>query len=136
MGNCFSNNTDKNKKTLQILYVEDVFIHFSLLQLVLQKHYTHNEVELIHTSSVKESYKYIQENQVDLILLDRFLVEEKGDDLIELLKEDNLFPLNRIVIISANENPNDIEKFTKDGVVYFTKPLQINKFIEKINSIL
>lgn len=146
--NCFKssknnnnqNNNDKSlklKKIIKILYVEDLEIYSNLMAHILQK-YLNNEAsfEIIWKTNNQEAYEYIINNPDDIgfIFVDRLLKNESGDELIKKIKDENLFPLNKILIISSLHN--EVDKYKELGINYFIKPLDISEFVELVKKII
>ena len=115
---------------VNILYIEDSDIHVQLLTHILKKHC--QRCVLIHRPTVINGYKYLKFNKVDFLIIDRYLNNESGDDLIDLIEQEKSFDLNNIIIISEISEPNDIQKYTDMGIKYFIKPLDIEEFIRYI----
>ena len=134
-----TNINDKNlkiykKSNINILYLEDVEIHYDLLTFILHT-YIDNNINIIWKKTVNECYDYLENNQIDLIFVDRLLKNEMGDDLITKIKNNNIFPLNKIIIISAINKVDEIQKFVDMGLFYFKKPLNTAIFIRTMKNV-
>ena len=145
MGNCFGkkklkptniDNTLKiNKTKINILYVEDCEMYFPLMKFIFSK-YSNLDIELIWRTNITDAHEYASTNKVDLIFLDRQLKDgDKGDDLINQFIKDKSFDIKKIIIISSLSDLDEIQHFLDLGVFYFTKPIDINIFMDKINGI-
>ena len=116
-----------------ILIVEDNPTNLKLLRDILsfQKF---NVIEAIDgkaaLESVKENY-----NKIDLILMDMQLPDINGLEVIQKIKA---YPesLNiPIIVVSAHAMESDIKKCYEAGCIdYITKPINVQEFINKINS--
>ncbi|MGL6168066.1 MAG: response regulator, partial [Fusobacteriaceae bacterium] len=86
------------------------------------------EIKVVgHTSNKNQTLKFIQENSVDLILLDIFLGNDNG---LEILKEirDLGYTTDVIMITSANRS-SDVKKALSLGSVdYLIKPFDFERF--------
>ncbi|MGL5057214.1 MAG: response regulator [Fusobacteriaceae bacterium] len=91
------------------------------------------EIKVVgHTSNKNQTLKFIQENSVDLILLDIFLGNDNG---LEILKEirDLGYTTDVIMITSANRS-SDVKKALSLGSVdYLIKPFDFERFKSAIN---
>lgn len=132
MGCFFTKIKENEQKVFKILYVEDSDIYISLLEFVLEK-YLKIKFKLIHKKTISEVIKYMNDesNKIDLILLDRELQNEMGDQLIK----ENIFNDKKVIIISNIDNEEDIERFSNLGINYFVKPLDIKSFIEAMEEV-
>lgn len=123
----------KNKYT--VLYLEDAEIHYDLLLFIFKK-YINPNVNIIWKTTINDGYNYLENNEIDLIIIDRILKNnEMGDDMINKIKENNIFDLSKVIIISAINKIEDIQKFIDMGIFYFKKPLDTNEFIHSMKKI-
>ena len=80
----------------------------------------------------KEIISNLEENNIDLILMDVFLPEKSGIDILKSLREKNIF-IDAIMITAANST-DEIKKAFAYGVVdYLVKPFEFERFKEAIN---
>lgn len=80
----------------------------------------------------KEIISSLKKNNIDLILMDVFLPEKSGIDILKSLREKNIF-IDAIMITAANST-NEIKKAFAYGVVdYLVKPFEFERFKEAIN---
>jgi CheY-like chemotaxis protein len=120
---------------IKILYVEDIEVYFRLMEFILEKFFSKLNIKLFWAKNIKDSLEILDNHTFDLIFLDRQLEEnDLGDDLIYLLKNNN-FNMNKIIIISALDDLNEIGEFLEMGVHYYIKPLKINMFVETLKKI-
>lgn len=79
----------------------------------------------------KETLQLVKELSVDLILLDIFMPDMLGTELISEIRELN--PRIDIIMISAATDKSMVEDALKNGVFdYIIKPVQMDRFIETI----
>jgi len=78
--------------------------------------------------------KDILENQPDLILADLMLPVDRGDEVIEHLKKENVLKKDiPVIIISSKDEPEIKEAAKKAGAVcYFKKPVDKKILLETI----
>lgn len=134
-----TNITDKNLKIInkpgiKILYLEDAEIHYDLLNFLFHNYVSKN-IEIIWKKTIDSAFNYLQNNQVNLVFIDRLLENEMGDDLIYKLKETGIYDLKKIIIISSINKPEDIQKFIDMGIFYIKKPIDTNEFIKTMKNV-
>ena len=82
---------------------------------------------------LKSAKRFIQHNQVDLILLDVYLPDGLGTDLLKWVVHDNL-KLN-VILITADNHSDTLELALRHGVVdYLVKPFRMERFIEALTN--
>ena len=80
----------------------------------------------------KEVLSIIEKEKIDLLLLDVFLPDKNGLDILKDLRKNKY--LVDVIIISAANNPDELrEAFTCGIVDYLIKPFQFERFEEAIN---
>ena len=76
--------------------------------------------------------KSLKENDIDLILMDVFLPEKSGIDILKAIREKNFF--TDVIMITAANSTNEIKRAFAYGVVdYLVKPFELERFKEAIN---
>ncbi|MFH0702557.1 MAG: response regulator [bacterium] len=123
---------NKDKKGI-ILVVEDNLSNLKLVKDILMFH----GYEVIEARDGKTALDKIQEyhDKLDLILMDIQLPEMDGFEVVKIIKSDNLTKNLSVFAISAYALEKDIKKALKVGCdEYITKPINLENFIEKINS--
>ena len=107
----------------QIVYIEDNKMNQLLVQNILK-----NKNVTIKDSG-KNILSYIMD--YDILLLDLFLDEINGFDVIKILKDNNIhIP---IVVITADTTTETLETLQNMNIKYFTKPIIINEFLKYMN---
>ncbi|OBA06449.1 transcriptional regulator [Paenibacillus polymyxa] len=82
-------------------------------------------------SSVEEAKKYIAEQAIDLILLDVYMQESNGLDLLSFIREAGVNV--DVIVISAASDMSSIKKAMNFGAVdYLIKPFHFNRFLEAL----
>ena len=80
----------------------------------------------------KEIISSLEENKIDLILMDVFLPEKSGIDILKVIREKNIF--TDVIMITAANSSDEIKKAFAYGVVdYLVKPFEFERFKESIN---
>lgn len=115
---------------IKILIVEDdpmvAFINTQYL----------NKIGDIHVfgpvSTEQEVISTIEKEKIDLVLLDVFLPEKSGIDILKDLRKSKY--LVDVIVISAANSPNELREAFACGIVdYLIKPFQFERFEEAIN---
>ena len=141
MGCCLSKNNVNDYEfpnPLNILYIEDCESYLNLMKYIFDNRVDQN-INVVWKANVDEGLEYLNNNNVDLIFLDRNLRTEKiqdGDNLIKIIKDQKIFDLRRVIIISGVENKDDIIYFNKLGITYFVKPIKVEEFLKTIKEII
>ncbi|WP_408009245.1 response regulator [Pseudalkalibacillus sp. A8] len=79
-----------------------------------------------------ETMQLLSENQVDLLLLDVYMPDQLGTDLLHKIREEH--PEVDIMLITAAKEKAFLEKAIRYGVHhYLIKPITIERFKEAIN---
>lgn len=80
----------------------------------------------------KEIISNLEENKIDLILMDVFLPEKSGIDILKYIREKNIF--TDVIMITAANSADEIKKAFAYGVVdYLVKPFEFERFKDSIN---
>jgi CitB family two-component system response regulator MalR len=82
-------------------------------------------------ASVEEAKKCLAEQSVDLILLDVYMQESNGLDLLAFIRETGVNV--DVIVISAASDMNSVKKAMNFGAVdYLIKPFHFNRFLEAL----
>ncbi|MET3208920.1 UNVERIFIED_CONTAM: CitB family two-component system response regulator MalR [Paenibacillus sp. PvR008] len=82
-------------------------------------------------SSVEEAKKFLAERAIDLILLDVYMQESNGLDLLSFIRETGVNA--DVIVISAASDMNSVKKAMNFGAVdYLIKPFHFNRFLEAL----
>jgi signal transduction histidine kinase/CheY-like chemotaxis protein len=117
-----------------VLYIEDNPSNLKLVAQILE-HRQHINLLTAHTP--KLGIELAQAQQPDLILLDINLPGMDGYQVLEIFKADPNLKEIPVVAITAMAMPRDILRGKSAGFAeYITKPLDVNYFLETIDSLL
>jgi CheY-like chemotaxis protein len=96
------------------------------------KRYLANTPYGLHcVTSGQEALSFLKDNKVDLILMDAEMPEINGYELARRIKQQDIKA--PIVFITANAEPEDIQKATESGAAgILAKPFQTSQLIAKI----
>ncbi|TKH44009.1 two-component system response regulator DcuR [Paenibacillus terrae] len=82
-------------------------------------------------ASVEDAKKFLEEQAIDLILLDVYMQESNGLDLLAFIREtgENV----DVIVITAASDMNSVKKAMNFGAVdYLIKPFHFNRFLEAL----
>jgi len=114
-----------------ILIVEDDNDLLELLEHRLQK----EGYETLGFVSTKYVKKVLEEEDIDLILMDRNLPDIEGSEYISLLREKGM-DVPVIFLSAKNSNVHIEEGFLRGGDDYVTKPFEIKELLLRIEALL
>ena len=123
----------KKNQTSRILVVDDSATNIVLLEAILN-----GQGYLIETAqSVKEAYQIIKKETVNLILLDLLMPRVSGYDFLKEIKSNESTKNIPVIIVSAVADPENKKRSIELGALDFiNKPIDIQDFIERIDTIL
>ena len=117
--------------SVNIVIVEDEEDLLELLEYNLQK----EGFETIGFLNTKTVEQILDEEDIDLIIMDRNLPNVEGSEFIAKLRDDGISV--PVIFLSAKDSDKDIEEgFLKGGDDYITKPFNMKELILRVRSIL
>ena len=123
----------KKNQTSRILVVDDSSTNIVLLEAILNG----QGYEIETAQSVKEAYQIIKKETVHLILLDLLMPRVSGYDFLKEIKSNQSTKDIPVIIVSAVADAENRKKSIELGALDFiNKPIDIQYFIEKIETIL
>lgn len=116
-------------KAVKTVIVEDDFRVADIHEKFLEKI---PEVEVLGKAlNAEQALKLLQDNKVDLVLLDIYMPDELGTDLLITIR--SRFPDVDIIMITAATDRSFLEKAIRYGVEnYLIKPVSMERFINMI----
>jgi CitB family two-component system response regulator CitT len=116
---------------VNVVIAEDDFRIAQVQELFLQKV---SGVKLVGKAlNAKETMEILEKGQVDLLLLDIYMPDELGIDLLSKIREN--YPTVDIIMVTAATERAMLEKAIRHGVfTYLLKPVTMEKFIETIEA--
>lgn len=116
-----------------LLIVDDESQNIELAELILKK----EGFNLLFATNADEAYRALKSNAVELILLDLMLPDSSGYDIIQALRRQPHYEKLKIVVVSALEDKESIDKAMRVGADgYITKPYDILSLKSKVKEIL
>ena len=128
-------------RPLEILLVEDNLADVRLLMEVLKEgkdyhhmHVVNNGVEAM--SFLNKKGKYADVPRPDIILLDLNLPKKDGREVLKDIKNDKRYKKIPVIVLTTSSSEEDISKsYEYHANCYITKPVDLDQFIEVVNSI-
>lgn len=114
---------------IKVVIAEDDFRIAHVQEQFLQKV---TDVKLVGKAlNAKETLELLSKHEVDLLLLDIYMPDELGTELLPKIRENH--PLVDIIMVTAATERMMLEKAVKYGVFnYLLKPVTMKKFVETI----
>lgn len=121
----------------QFLVVDDHPINRMLARQILQMHWRNSKV--VEVDNGVKALAQLQANHFDLVLMDMVMPEMDGIEATQRLRQELLGDAANIPVLglTANVNPNDLERFAKAGVDdTVLKPFDHVKLCEQVQHLL
>src|SRR5215218_6045651 len=117
--------------TCDVLYVEDDFVNFTLVERILE---FRPGLRVMHASHGRLGVKLAEACKPKLILLDLNLPDVHGSEVFRLLQQNPATVEIPVVILSADATPSQIERLLKAGATnYLTKPFDLDPFLTVVD---
>ena len=117
-----------------ILYIEDHVSNLTLLQRMLQRH---AKIKFLTATDGADGLKVAREQHPDLILLDLYLPDISGENVLSQLRETKETADIPVIVVSADATTGQAERLLAAGAErYITKPLDVPKLLEAIRQTL
>jgi CheY-like chemotaxis protein len=117
-----------------VLYVEDNASNLRLVERVMAER---GGVRLLTTTSGEQVHGLVLQHRPEVVLLDLHLPDLDGEEVLRRLKADARTTTVPVVVISADVNPDHIERVLAAGArEYLTKPLDVGRFRVVVDSLL
>ncbi|WP_281512836.1 response regulator transcription factor, partial [Mammaliicoccus vitulinus] len=115
---------------IKILIVEDDFRIAEMYKEYLLKNTL--DAEIYTALNATDSFKILEENNIELMLIDIYLPDMYGDELIEnVLRR---FPYMNFIVITASQESEKVKNTMQLGVLhYLVKPVKLDKLSETVN---
>lgn len=113
-----------------VLVIDDEVSILTALRFALEDHFN-----VYTTADVSEGLDMINSKNIDLVLLDQYLGDYKGIEVLNTIKSQN--PRVIVIAMTAYGSIEDsIEAIQRGAYYYITKPLDINSLISLLNKAL
>jgi len=125
---------DDSTRPRIVLYIEDNLPNVQLVQHLLAHR---PEVRLIPVMQGRLGLELAREHRPHLVLLDLHLPDIPGDEVLRRLQESPHTRGIPVVVISADAMPDQAKRLIEAGARdYLTKPFEVKRFMEILDSIL
>ncbi|MEO1954087.1 MAG: response regulator transcription factor [Campylobacterales bacterium] len=115
----------------RIVVVEDEEDLLELLEYNLEKE-GYEVIGFLNTKTVKQ---ILEEEDIDLLIMDRNLPGVEGSEFVASLREDGV--ITPVIYLSAKDKDSDIEEgFLRGGDDYITKPFNMKELFLRVKAIL
>lgn len=122
-----------NKKHT-IVYVEDNASNRALVEAILSRQ---KGIRLYTANTIKQAKELLPNIQPEILLIDLSLPDGSGEDLLVELRQNEAYSQLPIFILSADAMSETISRLISKGATdYFTKPLNIALFNQKLKQII
>lgn len=114
---------------LKIAIVEDAKDNRDFLYYLLR-----DEYEVVRYENGEEAVQKIHEDAPDLVILDIWLREMDGVDVLNTIRQDQALHSVPVIAVTANAMTGDREKYLAAGFdEYISKPIDIDKLLAAID---
>ncbi len=114
-----------------ILIVED---EQDILEL-MEYHLAKEGFETIGFLNTKKVLEALEEENIDLILMDRNLPGAEGSEFVEMLRKKGV--QTPVIFVSAKQKEDEIEEgFERGGDDYITKPFSMKELVLRVRAVL
>ncbi len=94
-------------------------------------------VNVITARDGQETLEQVERHQPDLLLLDIMMSRRSGYEVCRILKEDPAYRDMPIIMVTALNEPADMERARELGAECFlTKPVNKNELLERVQNLL
>jgi DNA-binding response OmpR family regulator len=115
----------------KVVIVEDEEDLLELIEYNLEK----EGFEVIGFLNTKTVNQILEEEEIDLLIMDRNLPGVEGSEFVASLREDGI--LTPVIYLSAKNRDSDIEEgFLRGGDDYLTKPFNMRELILRVKALL
>lgn len=123
--------TKTTEAPISILLIEDDALTANLIMDSLEQ-----MGETHHASSIEEARKMLVEQKCDLIILDLFLPDGNGLDLLQEIMKNPFHDLVPVLVLSVNEGLKDkLKAFQLGASDYLTKPFHVSELLARVKAL-
>ena len=117
-----------------LLYIEDNLANLTLLQRILERRW---KIKFLTAMDGAQGVALAREHRPDLILLDLYLPDISGEEVLSQLRQAKETAEIPVFIISADATSGQAERLLAAGAqAYLTKPLEVPQFLLAIEQAL
>jgi CheY-like chemotaxis protein len=120
--------------TTKILYLDDNPSHIKLMRMVIS---TRADTELSIATDGAQGIERARSEHFDLILVDLYLPDARGDEIVRQLRLHETTAGLPAVIVSAEDDATVVQKAMQAGAnAYVTKPFDIGELLHIVDEVL
>ena len=117
-----------------VLYIDDNVVNLTLLRRVLAKRW---DLKFLTATDGAQGVAVAREHCPDLILLDLYLPDFSGDEVLSQLRNAKETAAIPVFILSADVTPGQAERLLSAGAqAYLTKPFNIQELLQAVEQTL
>lgn len=117
-----------------VLYIEDNLSNMEFVERIMARR---PDVRLLTAMQGGLGAELAREHRPDLVLFDVHLPDMRGEEVLQRLREHPATAEIPVVVISAEATAPKIERFLAAGArAYFTKPLDVARFLQVLDEVL
>ncbi|MGN0328126.1 MAG: HD domain-containing phosphohydrolase [Lachnospira sp.] len=116
----------------RILVVDDDFMNLKAVEYILR-----NEFEVTCVKSGEECLSYIQETVPDMILLDLYMPNMSGFEVLERIKSDDRYKDIPVIFLTADDDKQtEVKGFQAGALDFVTKPFIAEIVRQRVNRLM
>jgi CheY-like chemotaxis protein len=120
--------------TTRILYLDDNPSHIKLMRMVMS---TRVDTELSVATDGAQGIEKARSEPFDLILVDLYLPDGRGDEVVRKLRSQEVTAKLPAIIISAEDDATVVQEAMRAGAnAYITKPFDISDLLGVVDELL
>ncbi len=114
-----------------IIVVDDDFMNLKIAERLLR-----NEYEVILAKSGSELFQHLKKITPDLILLDVFMPEMDGHEVIKKLKSVDSYSEIPVIFMTAQDGDSELQGISEGALDYVTKPFRKQLLLQRVKHLL
>ena len=116
----------------RILVVDDDFMNLRVVEYILK-----DEFEVIGVNSGEECLSYIQKTVPDMILLDLYMPDMNGFEVLERMKSDDRYKDIPVIFLTADDDKQtEVKGFQAGALDFVTKPFIAEIVRQRVNRLM
>jgi len=125
---------DNAGESYTVLYIDDNVVNLTLLQRILDNRW---DLKFLTATAGAQGLALAREHRPDLILLDLYLSDLSGDDVLSQLRRAKETASIPVFILSADATPGQAERLLSAGAqAYLTKPFDLQELLQAVEQSL
>lgn len=118
---------------LKAVYIEDNVSNVALLERVFKQF---GGIQLLPAALGRTGIELVREHKPDLVFLDLHLPDIPGDEVLRMLKQDEVTKGIPVIVLSADATEGKPKKLLSLGAAaYLTKPLELSELFDEVHKV-